>query len=149
MKPETSAKIWARGVVIALSAFALGTVTLVWSLRHTNVDLVYDDYYERTVNYQPHIEAAARGNAPENALHTTFSAQRDTLYLRFPEGVIGGAVRLTRPSDQDLDRQFSIPEGLTGTMAIPVEGLQPGFWRLEADWTRDGAAVHTRMSLQY
>ncbi len=149
MKPETSAKIWARGVVLALTLFALGTVTLVWSLRGTNIDLVHDDYYERTVDYQPHIEATARGNAPENALRTSYSQRRDTLYLHFPEGAIGGTVRLQRPSDRDMDRHLTLPDGTRGTYALPIPGLTPGLWRMEVEWTRNGTAIYTETRILY
>jgi hypothetical protein len=65
MTSTTSGNIWAYGIIVALLIFMSGTVYFVLSTASTNVDLVYDDYYERTIGYDAHMERRDRGQQAE------------------------------------------------------------------------------------
>lgn len=142
MNANTSGNLWAYGIIVALITFMSSTVFTVWYTSSTNVDLVYDDYYERTIGYDAHMERRDRGQMAEYKIEWSISTAKDTLYVAFPEGVIAGTLQLYRTSDQKLDRMYDLPQS-----AIPIADLAPGRWIIRAEWTLNEVPVYTEIPI--
>jgi hypothetical protein len=142
MNANTSGNLWAYGIIVALITFMSSTVFTVWYTSSTNVDLVYDDYYERTIDYDTHMERRDRGQMAEYKIEWSISTAKDTLYVAFPEGVIAGTLQLYRTSDQKLDRMYDLPQS-----AIPIADLAPGRWIIRAEWTLNEVPVYTEIPI--
>ena len=142
MNANTSGNLWAYGIIVALITFMASTVFTVWYTSSTNVDLVYDDYYERTIGYDAHMERRDRGQMAEYNVNWSISTAKDTLYVAFPEGVVAGTLQLYRASDQTLDRMYELPQS-----AIPIADLAPGRWIIRAEWTLNDVPVYTEIPI--
>lgn len=142
MTSNTSGNLWAYGIIVALITFMSSTVFTVWYTSSTNVDLVYDDYYERTIGYDAHMERRDRGQMAEYKVNWSISTAKDTLYVAFPEGVVAGTLQLYRTSDQKLDRMYDLPQS-----AIPIADLMPGQWIIRAEWTLNEVPVYTEIPI--
>lgn len=142
MNANTSGNLWAYGIIVALITFMSSTVFTVWYTSSTNVDLVYDDYYERTIGYDAHMERRDRGQMAEYKVNWSISTAKDTLYVAFPEGVVAGTLQLYRASDQTLDRMYDLPQS-----AIAIADLAPGRWIIRAEWTLNDVPVYTEIPI--
>jgi hypothetical protein len=142
MNANTSGNLWAYGIIVALITFMSSTVFTVWYTSSTNVDLVYDDYYERTIGYDAHMERRDRGQMAEYKIEWSISTAKDTLYVAFPEGAVAGTLQLYRASDQTLDRMYDLPQS-----AIPIADLAPGRWIIRAEWTLNEVPVYTEIPI--
>ena len=52
---------WGKGIIIAMSAFVIFILTLVFTLMSNRVDLTSDDYYKKEIGFQDEIEAQRLG----------------------------------------------------------------------------------------
>ncbi len=134
--------IWAYGIIAALVIFMSGTVYFVMSTASVNVDLVYDDYYERTIGYDAQQERIARGKSDEFSIGWTMSAAKDSLFLSFPKGDVVGTLQLYRTSDQKLDRMYKLPQSV-----IQIADLKPGQWLIRVEWTLNELPVYTEIPI--
>ncbi len=142
MNANTSGNLWAYGIIVALIVFMSSTVFTVWYTSSTNVDLVYDDYYERTIGYDTHMERRDRGQQAEYKLDWSINTTKDTLYIALPEGTVAGTLQLYRTSDQKLDRMYDLPLN-----AIPIADLMPGRWIIRAEWTLNEIPVYSEIPI--
>lgn len=142
MNANTSGNLWAYGIIVALLTFMASTIFTVWYTSSTNVDLVYDDYYERTIGYDEHIARRDRGQTAEYKLDGFMNAAKDTLFVVVPAGNVSGTLQLYRASDQKLDRMYDLP-----LSAIAIGDLAPGRWIIRAEWTLDDVPVYTEIPI--
>lgn len=142
MTSNTSGNLWAYGIIVALLIFMSGTVYFVFSTASTNVDLVYDDYYERTIGYDAHMERRDRGQLAGYKIDWSINPAIDTLFVAFPEGVVAGTLQLYRTSDQKLDRMYNLPQS-----AIAIADLAPGRWIIRIEWTLNDLPVYTEIPI--
>jgi hypothetical protein len=142
MNATTSGNLWAYGIIVALITFMSSTVFTVWYTSSTNVDLVYDDYYERTIGYDEHIARRDRGQTAEYKLDWSMNAAKDTLFVSFPAGEVTGTLQLYRASDQNLDRMYDLPQS-----AIAIGDLAPGQWVIRAEWTLNEVPVYSEIPI--
>jgi hypothetical protein len=142
MNANTSGNLWAYGIIVALLTFMASTIFTVWYTSSTNVDLVYDDYYERTIGYDEHIARRDRGQTAEYKLDGFMNVAKDTLFVVVPAGNVSGTLQLYRASDQKLDRMYDLP-----LSAIAIGDLAPGRWIIRAEWTLDDVPVYTEIPI--
>jgi len=131
---------WGTGVVIAFIIFMGITVTTGIYLMNQDVQLVTDDYYDKEIAYQQHIDNVART--------TELSSQEIILFdgrfviikmpVEFSGKNISGNIYFYRPSDSKLDIRLLFSPDDKNQQIIPVERLQKGFWRLKLSWTMEG-----------
>lgn len=142
MNASTSGNLWAYGIIVALLIFMSGTVYFVYSTASTNVDLVYEDYYERTIGYDAQQERIARGISEEFAIGWKMTDAKDSLLLSFPEGAVAGTLQLYRTSDRKLDRMYNLPQSV-----IPIADLKTGQWLIRVEWTLNEVPVYTEIPI--
>jgi len=73
---------WGTGIVIALVVMISGMIYLVSIAVRQDYDLVDNDYYQKSVNYQQHIEEVK--NTEALAEKIKFEQSTDTLKITFP-----------------------------------------------------------------
>lgn len=142
MTDQTSGRLWAYGIIAALLAFMTFTVMMVWGTSDTNVDLVYDDYYERTIGFDEHIERRDRGQQEAYRIQWAVTEAKDSLKLAFPEGEVAGTLEFYRPNDRKQDLRVDLP-----VEAVAIGGLASGRWVLRIEWSLDGVPVHTEIPI--
>jgi nitrogen fixation protein FixH len=144
---------WGTGIVIAIALFMTFILVLVYKMtmnQDYNHDLVVEEYYKKELAFQEEI------NAEENALSLSERIKGkkvdDGWLLTFPKEIEGskieGSVFLYRPSNKQLDFDFSIE--LSGlNLLIPDERLLDGRWNITVEWEYNGEPYLYKESITY
>ena len=147
-----SGSLWMWGIVVSILVFILFFVGFaVWTFQD-DVELVYDNYYEKDVVFEQQIKRVARTNALPLKPTLNYHQSQETLDVKFPLALghspTKGSVLLFRPSDLHEDRL--IPLNLVGdslqTIALP--DMISGLWRIKLDWTSGGEEYYLEQILQ-
>ena len=129
---------WPAGLAIFYISFMLITIAvLIFSTFH-RVDLVAEDYYEREINYQEHIERIQRADSLSAPVNWLYDRLKKSLIVRFPPELeareIKGHFLFFRPSDASLDQVFPIKLSEENSQTLNTAPLLPGLWRLKILW---------------
>lgn len=122
----------------------------IWTFQD-DVELVYDNYYEKDVVYEQQIKRIARTNALPVKPSLIYDQTGQVLRLAFPLALghmpTAGKVLLFRPADLHQDRLFSLELIADSLQSIPLPGLEAGLWRIKLDWTSGGEEYYLEQSL--
>ena len=127
---------WGFWIVVSFCLFAAGIFTMVYISMSTNEDLVTDNYYEKELKYQDHIELVKSSNALEQRVDMEFTGM--SVIFHFPN--IGnkvhysGSIYFFRPSDKRGDFVRDIEIDSTNSQSFPAESFAKGFWRAKITW---------------
>lgn len=143
---------WGTGIVIAFVAFISFILYFVVRMStdyRANHDLVTEDYYKATLDYQQEIDAEKNANASAKLVMEKSS---EGLLLNFPAKLnpekIKGTVTFYRPSNKNLD--FDVPISLSNThLLIPDERLLAGRWDIKISWEYEGEMYLHKESVVY
>jgi len=142
--PETvpSGRLWLWGLTGSIIVFLLFFVGFaIWTYQ-SDVELMYDNYYDKDVVFGDQIRRVERTEALEHKPLIRYEQQQETLIVEFP-GQLGhkqphGAILLFRPADLHKDRLFPLElEGDT-LQVISVPHLDRGLWRAKLSWESAG-----------
>ena len=127
---------WGFGIAVSFILFALATFVMVYISVSTNVDLVTDDYYEKELKYQQHIELVKSTSALEQTIGVDVTATN--IVLKYPNlgstASYSGTVFFFRPSDQRGDYQKSVSIDSIYSQTFSTETMKQGFWRAKIFW---------------
>lgn len=127
--------------IISFSTFAI----------RQQIDLVSPGYYEDEIRFQQQIETTKRTLALGGDVSITHDAVLGVIRINLPADQLSkapaGQVRLYRPSDARLDRQFKFVATKDGVEPVKVEGLAPGLWKLRVRWQVEGQDYALEMPL--
>ncbi len=140
---------WGFGIIVSFSLFALATFIMVYISVSTNVDLVTEDYYEKELKYQQHIELVKSTSALEQNIGVDVIAS--TITLKFPNiGVrtsYSGTIYFFRPSDKRSDFDKSVRIDSTYTQTFSTETMKQGLWRVKIFWTVDNKEYYSEVPI--
>ncbi len=127
---------WGFGIAVSFILFALATFVMVYISVSTNVDLVTDDYYEKELKYQQHIELVKSTSALEQTIGVDVTASN--IILKYPNlGPVSsytGTIYFFRPSDVRGDYQKSVSIDSIYSQTFSTETMKQGFWRAKIFW---------------
>ncbi len=143
---------WGTSIVIAFIlfiSFILFFVVRMSTDYRANHDLVTEDYYKATLEYQNEIDAEK--NASANA-RLSVKKSSEGVVLTFPENFdvkkIKGTASLYRPSNKNLD--FDVPISLSDAhLLIPDKRLVEGRWDIKIAWNYEGELYLHKESFTY
>lgn len=127
---------WGTGLIIAMIIFmaiSLGTTIL---FMNQEVELVTDDYYEKTLVYQDQIDLEKR--TVDNNKSVEIKNGNGIVQFIFPEeaakNFVNGNIYFYRPASSKKD--FTIPVNLdeNGEQIINGKNLDKGLWRISVRW---------------
>ena len=136
---------WGTGIVIAFILFIGIVVTTGVYLMNQDVDLVSDDYYDKEIAYQQHIDNVAR--TTELSSEELILFDNSFITVKLPLDILSnnvtGEIYLYRPSDSKLDIRLPFSPDENRQQVIPVENLQKGFWRVQFSWQSDNKSYYS------
>nr|AOR51183.1 hypothetical protein [uncultured bacterium pAM1] len=127
---------WGTWIVISFIVFAAGTFAMVYISMSTRVDLVTDDYYEKELRYQEHIDLVKGTNALDGQV--TLDLTDAMVRLKFPNigtrDAYSGSIQFFRPSDKGSD--FTLPVAVDSSygQSVPAALFSKGLWRVKMSW---------------
>lgn len=128
---------WGKGILLTIIAFVGFILTLVViSVRQDDIHLVTENYYEKEIKYQEHInrETSAAGLDREVLV---YDSETKSMILDLPVGA-KGSLQLFRPSDARLDQDLLLNILEEGKTTVPLEKLKSGYWKVQLTWTENG-----------
>jgi len=128
---------WGTGIVLAFLVMISGMVFLVSIAVRQNEDLVEKDYYQKSLDYQQHIEKVR--NTEKLAEEIQFKLSTDTLRLQFPRienaQAYSGEIHFYSPVAEKRD--FTLPVKLNSvySQSIDLKKLAKGRYEVKIDWS--------------
>jgi hypothetical protein len=140
-KSDASGRGWMWGIILSLLAFGLFFIGFaVWTFQ-TDVELMYDNYYDKDVVYEQQIRRIERADALPLKPKLTYRHASQTITIYFSPDMSQrdpqGTFLLFRPSDLNLDRTFPLSLQGDSLQTISVPDLLPGLWRMKLDWSSE------------
>jgi hypothetical protein len=127
---------WGTGIAVSIAIFMIGSITEMLFFMNHDVDLVTDNYYEKTLVYQEQIEIQKRSADLSEEIKINYND--DLINLTFPQSFYGeinyGEIFFYRPSDSKKD--FKIPLRLNneGIQAVSASKMLKGYWKIDISW---------------
>ncbi len=128
---------WGKSIVLAFVLFAVFIGVLVTISVRQDVPLVSANYYEQELKYQEQIDRIKNTNAL--AQKPTLEIVEGALEVRYPDMtlVTSGELELFRPSDETLDRKYTLSTAET-VQRIQLKDLPGGLYKARMRWIQDG-----------
>lgn len=128
---------WGTGIFISIVLFMIITVILTVIFMNRRVDLVTNNYYEKTLTYQNQIDTYKRTAGLKEKV--SFNYADNKINVSFPGSFLhevnNGKLYFYRPSDSRKD--FTIPIQLDerGSQIVNTTKIDKGYWKVEIQWT--------------
>lgn len=142
-KPRKSLRgksLWGFGAAAIYIGFVLLILSMVMYASMQDYQLVDAGYYEQGLNYQDKIDRRNRSSEAEQKLqieHRYGSAEIVVTLARPEAAEAAGTIRMRRPSNARLDRQWELSLNDSGQQVLSTEGMIRGQWRMEIEWNLD------------
>ena len=128
---------WGTGIFISIVLFMIISIILAVIFMNQRVDLVTNNYYEKTLTYQNQIDIYKR--TAELKDKVSFNYAHDELNLSFPgsflQQVRNGKLYFYRPSDSRKDFTLPIQLNNEGSQTVSTAKIDKGYWKVEILWT--------------
>jgi len=141
---------WGSGIAIFYSLFVLVMITMVVKSTQNKAHMVQDNYYDKDLNYESFRQKRQNGMAYKNTLNINYNQSDRKILISFPEQLAEakGELKLFRPSNQYLDKNYPIRLDSNGQMFIHVEdNMVRGKWRVMLDWQFAGTDYYNEETI--
>lgn len=135
---------WGTGIVIALLVMVSGMLVLVSVAIRQDFDLVDTDYYQKSINYQQHIEKVKNNNELPKKIQ--FSLSVDSLTLKFPD--LGnyldysGEIHFYSPVGKKRDLTLALKLDTALTQTILLDSVERGRYQVKIDWKANSTTYY-------
>lgn len=133
---------WPLGITIFLILFVLSLVGFLLFAGTQKVELVTDNYYAKTLQYQDQIDRINRTRALPEPVLLRYEAGTQVYRVKFPAmfepGEIQGSFTLYRPNDEGADVTHRLRLDEAGEQTFSTAGLSRGLWRVRLTWSAAG-----------
>jgi len=128
---------WGTGIVLALIVMIGGMIFLVSIALRQDYDLVESDYYEKSVDYQKHIDRVR--NTDALAEKVKFEQTADSLKMSFPQlsniRDYTGEILFYSPVEEKRDENIKLKLNELFTQSISLKNLKNGRYIVKVNWT--------------
>ena len=129
---------WGKWIVLSFVLFAAFIGVLVTVCVRQEVNLVSKNYYTEELAYQQQIERI--NNASHLSEKPRIKIVDHMIEIQFDEfnTLEKGELKLFRPSDVRLDKQFALQSSVGTTQQFDARELTTGMYRLKMQWSMKG-----------
>ena len=140
---------WGTGIVLALIVMIGGMIFLVSIALRQDYDLVETDYYQKSVNYQQHIEEVK--NTETLADKIKFDQTGDSLKLVFPVLAAAphysGEIHFYSPVEEKRDEVVKLKLNSTFSQTVGLKNLKSGRYMVKIDWTANKKSYYQEQEI--
>ena len=141
---------WAVMVPAFYISFVLVLVAFVVWTTTQKVELVDNNYYDKDLVYQQHIDKVERTN--QLAEQVFVANAQNNVIVKFPsifqKEKITGEIYFFRPSSSAMDKKFAIGPDSTGIQMIRSDKLAKGHWKVKIEWQANNVSYYNEQSLE-
>ena len=129
---------WGKWIVVSFALFAAFIGTLVLVCVRQDINLVSKNYYADELAYQQQIERI--NNTAQLSKKPTIRVVDRVIEIEYDyfNSLQSGELKLFRPSDVRLDKQFTLQPQNGSAQQFDVSTLPGGMYRLKMLWSMDG-----------
>lgn len=133
---------WPVSIMAFFGVAIAGAVAFVVFCNLHPTDLVAQDYYERELKYQDHLDRLERTRGLGAAAGVAYDAVARQIIVRLPEAQtaegITGQIHLYRPAAAGMDKHLRLSVEADGRQTIDATSLEPGLWKVKVLWRAGG-----------
>lgn len=133
---------WPTGIVITLLIFATFIVSIAVFLSNKNFDLVSNDYYSESINYNDIMDARKALTSLEEKPSVSINDGMAQVNLNFPSSYASKVGGLTldffKPDDANQDFTLPIKKLASNGFDLDYSTMHKGIWNLSMRWEMDG-----------
>ena len=150
ISPSENRRInWGTGILIGIIVFVVISITMTIIFMTQDVNLVSDNYYEKSLSYQDEIDKQSRTKSLDEQVKINFNGE--IIDILFPSTYldknISGEIYFYRPSNPSLDFKMPLELNEEGNQLILAKNFEKGFWRLKLSWTMDGSGYFNERAI--
>ena len=142
---------WPIGIACFFAVLITALATWAVVAQRNREELVSADYYEQEVAYQRQINRLRRSADAGVTIGYVPGVQGGWIRIAWPVASrpadARGRVRLYRPSEAALDREFALSVGAEGLQDIDAGTLKPGLWKVRVHWGPEDSGYYVEDSV--
>jgi len=127
---------WGTGITISIILFLIVSFAMLFHFMNQKVDLVTNNYYEKTLVYQTKIDEANRSEEINGEIKLEYLNNR--LKFIFPISTINkiseGEMYFYRPSDSNKDFKAPFQLNENNEMVWDASKIDKGYWKVQIHW---------------
>lgn len=140
---------WGWKIVILYGSFVAMMVTLVVMSVRQDIPMVTEDYYEKDLQYETHMNRVANSANLEEDVKVVYNQKTQQITITFPETMIDltGEILCFRPSQEGLDFTLPIENLENNTITFGTSEMINGRWKVKIDWEGDEEIYYTETAV--
>ncbi|MFK8006298.1 MAG: FixH family protein [Saprospiraceae bacterium] len=141
---------WGTGITLFYSLFMVTMIYMVYQSTQTNRNLVVENYYEKDLQYQNHLNKISNSQHLKTNLNIQKNGMENRIEFSFPKEIknVTGEILFYRPSDNSQDKTANIQLDQNHIFHFSTIHLQKGNWKVKVDWIGDGTAFYKEVNIQ-
>lgn len=127
---------WGWRISIVYTLFALATLGFVAFAMTQRVDLVREDYYEQSMQYDATQSARSNADSLADRISVSYLPGGD-ITIQIPREHVGdyrGSVLFYRPDEPDADVTLKLALSADGSMSFDASRFKRGIWKVIVQW---------------
>lgn len=140
---------WGTGIVLAMIVMIGGMIFLVSIALRQDYDLVENDYYQKSVDYQKHIDEVQNTETLDEKVR--FDQTQDSLTVAFPAiasvSDFSGEIHFYSPVEEKRDETVKLKLNNQFTQAISLKGLKNGRYMVKLNWTANKKSYYQEQEI--
>ncbi len=148
---NNSGSSWMWGITISIAFCIIFFVGFAIWTSIGDVELVYDNYYDKDVVYEQQINRIKRTEALPQKPQIKYVHPNTTLSVFYPQMLrdpqAQGEILMFRPADLHKDRLFKLELQGDSLQVVSVPGLASGLWRVKLSWSANDLEYYLEQPL--
>ncbi|MEM6963298.1 MAG: FixH family protein [Bacteroidota bacterium] len=141
---------WGTGIALFYITFMGAMITMVYKSTLEDRNLVVENYYEKDLQYQAHLDRLNNTKLLKADLEILAEEKAKRIRFVFPAELekIDGEILFYRASDrhQDLKADINLNDGRE--FIFPTKTLQKGIWKVKVNWRGDQIPFYKETSIR-
>ena len=141
---------WGTGITLFYLLFMFTMIYMVYQSMQVERNLVVENYYEKDLQYQSHLNKLNNASTLKNDLGIFQNKEEEYLRFSFPKELaeVKGDILFYRPSDSSKDFNTEIRIDAEHELRIPTSEMQSGLWKIKVNWEGDKTSFYKEAIIQ-
>lgn len=140
---------WGSGIALFYITFMGAMITMVYQSTQHDRNLVVENYYEKDLQYQAHLDRLNNSKLLKADLKILEEQEGEHIRFVFPDELekIDGEILFYRASDHNQDLKAKIRLNEKNEFVFPTKELQKGVWKVKVNWKGDQIPFYKETSI--
>lgn len=141
---------WGTGIAIFYCLFMTTMIYLVYQSIQYDRNLVVENYYEKDLQYQSHLDKLSNATRLKVDLKIVQEKEDNQIRFSFPKELseVKGDILFYRPSDNSKDFQSKILVNENHEFIVPTNQMLSGGWKVKVNWKGDEIPFYKEVNIR-